>query len=211
MKSRALSIFALMPLFAAAPADAPLYWNDFSKMEIGTLSETDFLALAGTFAVKEFEGDRLLELASGPMDSFGMLFGPTLPNAASTTSARIWGASTGRRFPEFGIGCNDAGGYKLWLMPRMKLVAIRKGDETVATAKYEGWRPSTWTQLRLQVSKSEQNWVVRGKVWPAGGEEPKDWNVSFQEKDVPTAGRASVWGNTYSSQPIRFDDLRVTE
>ena len=43
-------------------------------------------------------------------------------------------ATTGRRFPEFGVGLNDAGGYKLWLMPRLKLVLIRKGDVELAKA-----------------------------------------------------------------------------
>jgi hypothetical protein len=206
------TLFLLLILTGAPRGDAPLYWNDFSKAELGKLPDAEFLALSGSFAVKDFEGDRVLELASGPLDSFGMLFGPSSDTATCTVSARIWAATTGRRFPEFGIGSNDAGGYKLWLMPRRKQVVIRKGDETVETGKYERWRSSTWTQLRLQVTQTgEQNWVVRGKAWPAGGEEPKDWSVSFQEKDVPAAGRASVWGNTYSGLPIRFDDLRATK
>src|SRR5687767_15680499 len=98
VKRRVLLIFALMLLVAAAPGEAPpLYWNDFSGMETGKLPETDFLALAGTFAVKDFEGDRVLELASGPLDSFGLLFGVTSRDATGTVSARIWGATTGRR------------------------------------------------------------------------------------------------------------------
>ena len=207
-----LATLLLLMAGAAGPAgDAPLHSNDFSKTELGKLSDTDFLVLAGSFAVKDFEGDRVLELAGAPLDSFGMLFGPTPAEATCTVSARIWGATTGRRFPEFGVGSNDAGGYKLWLMPRMKRVAIRKGDQTVATAKYEGWQTNTWTQLRLQVSKTgEEAWMVRGKIWPAGAEEPQQWTVSFQEREAPPAGRASVWGNTYSGQPIRFDDLRLT-
>jgi hypothetical protein len=201
----------LLLIAVAAPAgDAPLYSNDFSKAELGALPDTDFLVLAGSFAVKDFEGDRVLELAGAPLDSLGMLFGPKATDATSTVSARIWGATTGRRFPEFGLGSNDASGYKLWLMPRLKRVAIRKGDQTLVQANYEHWQTSTWTRLRLQVRKSGENaWIVRGKVWPAGAAEPNDWGISFQEREAPSPGRASVWANTYSSQPIRFDDLEV--
>lgn len=214
MKRTALLLFAFLALVAAAaPAgDAPLYSNDFAKLAPGKLPEDQFLALAGEFTVKDVDGNRLVELAGTPLDSLGMLFGPTPDAPTGTVSARIWGATTGKRFPEFGVGANDAGGYKLWVMPRQKLVSIRKGDETVATAPYDAWKDQTWTRLTLQVGKASGDaWVVRGKVWAAGTAEPTDWTVSYDEKAEPTPGRASVWGNPYSGQPIRFDDLAVTK
>ena len=199
-------------LLAAAPAtDAPLFSTDFTKAELGKPSDKDFLVLAGTFAVKDVDSDRSLELDGKSLDSFGALFGPAPEQPASTVAARIWGDVTGKRFPEFGIGASDAGGYKLWLMPRQKKVVIRKADATVATADYTKWEPKTWTEFRLQVSKSNSDaWVVRGKVWGRGTDEPKDWTISFEDPEEPPAGRASVWGNPYSGQPIRFDDLRVS-
>ena len=208
---RSPALLALLVLLAAAPAgDAPLYSNDFAKMEPGNLPEDQFLALAGEFAVKDVDGDRVVELAGTPLNSYGLLFGPTPDAPTGTVGARIWGATTGRRFPEFGVGSNDAGGYKLWLMPRQRKVAIRKGDDTLATAPYEKWATGTWTHFRLQVAKvGDAAWVVRGKLWPAGSDEPKDWLITVDEKTEPPAGRASVWGNPYSGQPIRFDDLRV--
>jgi hypothetical protein len=196
---------------AAAAGDAPLYSNDFSKAAPGKLPEDQFLVLAGEFTVKDVDGNRLVELAGTPLDSMGLLFGPTPAAPTGAVSARIWGATTGERFPEFGVGANDAGGYKLWLMPRQKLVAIRKGDETVATAPYENWKTGTWTRMTLQVSKvGEGAWSVRGKVWPDAAAEPKGWTISFDEKTEPTPGRASLWANPYSGQPIRFDDLVLT-
>jgi hypothetical protein len=201
----------ILSLLAAAPAaDAPLFSADFAKAELGKPSDKDFLVLAGTFAVTDIDGERLLELEGRPLDSFGALFGPAPGQPACNVSARIWGDVTGKRFPEFGIGSNDTGGYKLWLMPRQKKIAIRKADATVATAAYERWEPKTWTQFRLQVVKAESGtWMVQGKVWVNGTDEPKEWSVSFEDKDEPTPGRASLWGNPYSGQPIRFDDLRV--
>src|SRR5215213_7429859 len=169
--------FGVLSLLAAAPAgDAALYSNDFSDTQPGKLPEDQFLALAGEFTVKDVDGNRLLELAGTPFDSFGVLFGPTPEQPACTVSARIWAATTGRRFPEFGVGANDTGGYKLWLMPRTKQVAIRKADQFAATARYDGWQTGTWTRFRLQVVKSGEGekWTVRGKVWPDGKDEPKE-------------------------------------
>jgi hypothetical protein len=176
----------------------------------GKLPEGEFLALAGNFEVKDVGGDRVLELPGTPLESMGVLFGPAPERPAMAVSARIWGRRPGRRYPEFGVGSNDAGGYKLWLMPRRKAVALRKGDETLATAPHNGWKPETWTRFRLSVSEAAGGkWAVRGKVWPADGAEPNEWSIRFEDSEAPTAGRASVWGNPYSGQPIRFDDLRV--
>jgi hypothetical protein len=211
MRTTACAI--LLALIAAAPAgDAPLYSNDFTKATPGKPPEADFLVLAGNFEITDVDGGRVLEVAGTPFDSFGVLFGPATPEPSCNISARVWGANTGKRVPEFGVGASDTGGYKLWLMPRHKQLVIRKGEETVATASYDNWKPGTWTCFRLDVSKSGDGaWTVRGKVWPDGSDEPKDWKVSFEEKDGPAPGRASLWANTYSGQPVRFDDLLVTK
>jgi hypothetical protein len=201
-------------LLAAAPAgDAPpLYSNDFSKAAPGKPPESEFLVLAGDFQVKDVDGGRVLELAGTPFDSFGALFGPATEQPACTVSARVWAAVTAKRVPEFGVGSNDTGGYKLWLMPRYKQLVIRKADQTVATAPYEGWKSETWTRFRLNVAKSgEGRWTVQGKAWPDGTDEPKAWAVSFTDDAEPAAGRASLWANTYSGQPVRFDDLQVAK
>lgn len=211
MNLRHAPILICLLLLAAAPAgDAARYANDFSKAAPGKLAGEEFLVLAGDFEVKEIGGDKLIELAPHPLDSFGLLFGPA-EHATGAVSARIWGATTGRRFPELGVGANDTGGYRLWLMPRLKLVAIRKADETVATAPYAAWQSETWTHFRLAVTKAgEGAWQIRGKVWPGGADEPAEWTITLEDATEPPAGRASVWGNPYSGKPIRFDDLTMT-
>jgi hypothetical protein len=209
---RLVAASLLLALIAATPAgDGALYSNDFTKASPGKLPDGDeFLALAGEFAVKDVDGNRVLEVAPTPLEAFGLLFGPTPEKPTYAVGARVWAASTGRRVPEFGIGSNDAGGYKLWLMPRQKRVAIRRGDETLATAPYDAWQTQTWTTFRLEVVPAgEGKWTVRGKVWAEKSEEPKSWTITFDDTAEPPAGRASVWANPYSGQPVRFDDLVV--
>jgi hypothetical protein len=203
----------LLLTLAAAGADAPatLYSNDFAKAATGKPPDEEFLVLAGEFAVTDAGGERFLELAGLPMESLGALFGPALDGPTGGVSARLWAAATGKRTPEFGVGLGDAGGYKLWLMPRQKRVAIRKGDQTLATAPYVGWNTDSWTRFRFEVIKAgEGAWSVRGKVWPDQASEPAEWTISFDETEEPAAGRASVWAHPYSGKPTRFDDLRLT-
>src|SRR3954465_3377643 len=87
--SRVAVLVLGLALLAAAPAgDAPLYSNDFSKLQPGKLPDDQFLVLAGELAVKDVDGDRLLELPGTPLNSFGVLFGPTPDQPTGTVAAR---------------------------------------------------------------------------------------------------------------------------
>lgn len=186
-----------------------LYQNDFEKAEPGKVPE-DFLVLEGAFAVKEEGGNKFLELPGAPLDTFGVLFGPTETNGLAM-SARIQGTGQGRRFPTFGVGLNGAGGYKLQISPAKKLLELFKGNEALASTSYD-WQSDSWTMLRLQVRKvKDGEWKIEGKAWKHGTPEPESWAVAHTEKNEPIPGRASVWGEPYAGTPIRFDDLLVVK
>ena len=186
------------------------YVNDFSAAEVGK-PPADFAgAGGGAFTVVERDGNKVLELPGEPLETFGMLFGPQQPPEA-TAWARIQSESTGRRFPEFGIGLGDIGGYKLMFLPGQKKLELRKGDDAVASADLpEAWASGSWLALRLQVRKTaEAKWKIEAKGWPAAKPEPHPGQVFVETTDAPPAGRASLWGIPFSGKPIRFDDLRV--
>ncbi|MDB6125028.1 MAG: hypothetical protein JWQ71_4021 [Pedosphaera sp.] len=190
----------------AAEETKPLYQNNFEKTETGKVPD-EFLVLDGGFVVKEEGGNKVLELPGAPLDSFGVLFGPTEKSDVSV-SARINGTGKGRRYPTFGVGVNGQGGYKLQVSPGKKELELYKGDEVAAKVPYE-WKSGEWTMLRLQVRKAGDGWKVEGKAWTQGGTEPAAWTISFDEKKEPAAGRASIWGQPYANTPIQFDDLMV--
>jgi len=190
-------------------ADAPnpvAYSNDFEKAEVGKVPD-EFMVLDGPFAVRQVDGNKCLELTGDPIGAFGALFGPA-GLTGSEVSARIWAAPTGKRFPEFGIGANDAGGYKLMLLPGQNVVELRKGEEPLATAPFK-WTPSTWTRFKLHVSTIANACAIQGKVWKQGDTEPAKWMVIANDAKSPPPGRASIWANDYSEKPVRFDDLTV--
>ena len=192
----------------AQPAK-PIYENDFEKAELNKVP-SDFLVLDGQFAVKADGGNKFLELPGAPLDTFGVLFGPTEKEGVAV-SARIFGTHKGRRYPTFAVGLNGQGttAFRLQVSPARKALELYRGDEMTASAPYE-WQPGAWTKLRLQVRKmKDDEWKVEGKAWTDGGKEPAAWTVSFDEKKQPVAGKASIWGSPYATTPIRFDDLRV--
>jgi hypothetical protein len=194
-----------LPLLAQTK---PLYENNFEKAEVGKLPE-GFLALDGGFVVKEEAGNKVLELPGAPLDSFSVQFGPT-ETADVAISARIKGTAKGRRYPTFGVGLNGVAGYRLQVSPAKKLLELYKDQEVKATAPFE-WKSGDWTYLRLQIRKAKDGeWKIEGKVWLSGTPEPGTWMISSDEKEAPTAGRASVFGSPFSGTPIQFDDLAVS-
>jgi hypothetical protein len=187
-----------------AEESKPLYENNFEKAEIGKAPD-DFLILDGAFAVQEADGNKFLELPGAPLDSYGVLFGPTVRTNVEV-SARIKSAGKGRRFPTFAVGLNGQAGYRLQVSPAKKLAELYRADEVVASAPYE-WKSGQWTLLQLKVASAGSGWVVAAKVWTQGESEPEKDMISYQEQTEPRPGRATIWGSPFSGAPIQFDDL----
>jgi len=201
------TIFFAIAFASLAQSTKPLYENNFEKAALDKVPE-EFMVLDGGFAVKEDGGNKFLELPGAPLDTFGLLFG-SATNANVSVSARIYGTAKGRRGPSFGVGLNGVGGYKLKISPAKNALEIYKGDDVVSSVPFK-WEPASWTMLHLQVHQlSDTAWKIEGKAWPQKSAEPKDCMISFDEKNKPADGRASIWGSPYSGTPIRFDDLLV--
>lgn len=206
MFPRALSFVAALALapLSAVLAQAPAYQNDFSQDAVGK-PPAGAMVMAGAFAVKEEGGEKFLELPGAPLDTFGLMFGPSQP-AGGSVAARIFGTKQGRKFPAFAVSLGGVGGYKLQVSAAKKTVELFKRDESLASVPYT-WESGGWTALKLQTRQAGAGWMVEGKVWPHGQAEPKEWTISLEVKDAPAAGRPAVWGSPYAGTPIRFDDL----
>jgi hypothetical protein len=197
----------LAPNFIAAVSEQEevLYHNDFEQAKPGVIPK-EFLVLIGDFTVTELNGEKVLELPGAPLDSFGLLFGPSARENVAA-SARIHGTATGRRFPAFGVGLNGVGGFRLQVSPAKRAVEIIQRDIALAQAPYD-WESGQWTHLFLQVRATGENaWKVEGKVWGGNQGEPEEWTLKIEVNERPINGRASIWGNPFSGTPIHYDDL----
>jgi hypothetical protein len=209
LTSLTLVLACVLGAVSAIAADtAAWYQNNFEKAEVDQVPD-DMLVLDGGFAVKEEGGNKFLELPGAPLETFGVLFGPTEGSGLSV-GARIHGVGKGRRFPTFAVGLNGVGGYKLQVTPAKKLLELIKGEEVVTSAPFT-WDSGSWTRLRLQCRKvKDGEFKLEGKAWKHGEAEPPAWQISHAETAEAPAGRPSVWGMPFAGTPIRFDDLLVT-
>lgn len=204
------SIVALLVsgLVAGASASDPLYFNDFQEAEPGSIPD-GFLVIDGRFTVKEADGNRFFELPGAPLETFGFIFGPAQADGLAV-SARVYGTSSGRRFPSFAVSLGGVGGYRLQVAPAKLAVELLRGDLPVESVRYQ-WRSGTWTHLKLQIRKIEEElWRIEGKVWPEGQPEPDSWTITLDRMEPPIPGRPGAWGIPFAVTPIRFDDLKVT-
>jgi hypothetical protein len=208
VKNLALFFFLSASSFAADPAANVLYANNFERTAVDTFPD-EFMVMAGTFGVKEENGNHFLELPGAPLDTFGLLFGPGVQSDVGV-SARFLGSKQGRKFPTFGLSINGVGGYRLQASPAKKALEIYKADEAKASVPYE-WQSDAWTSLRIRVRTTDKGCIVEGKAWRNGETEPTNWAVTFQDNEQPPSGRAGIWGSPYSGKPIRFDDFLITK
>jgi hypothetical protein len=190
-----------------AGAAEAFYENDFSKAEVDQVP-AEFLVIDGQFAVKQDGDERFLQLPGAPLETYGLLFGPTEKDGLAV-SARIFGTGTGRRFPTFGVSLNGVSGYKLQVAPARKALELWKGERVLTSVPFT-WESGRWTQLKLQVRKVPGGWEISGKVWAQGAPEPGTWTISQVETNEPSPGRPGLWGSPFSGTPVRYDDLKVT-
>lgn len=194
---------------AAAPVTKPVYAQHFDQAELDKVPD-GMLVLDGGFAVKAAGGGKVLELPGDPLETFGVLFGPSEAHGLCV-QARLHGTGKGRRFPVLAVGLNGVGGYKLQVTPAKRALEIYKGEEVKATAPF-AWQSGKWATLKFQIRPSGKagEWLAEGKVWAEGAPEPAAWQITFTETTEPTPGRPSIWGLPFSGTPIQFDDLVVT-
>lgn len=205
---KALSLlFALAICSAAAEAPKPVFSESFDSAATGNKLPEGFKVLAGGFVVQQDGSAKFMELPGAPLDTFGVLFGPS-EKAPLSVTAKIFGTKTGRKFPAFGVSLGGAGGYRLQVSAAKKMLEVFKGDEVRASVPFD-WTSGTWTQLRMQIRAAGAGCVVEGKAWPADSAEPKEWLIKHEAPEAANPGQAGVWGNPFSGTPIRFDDLAV--
>lgn len=188
-------------------AGAPLFQMTFQEVEPGKVP-SEMLVLDGAFAVRAEGEARFLELPGAPLETFGVLFGPTLTNDVAVT-ARCFGTSSGRRYPAFAVGLGGVNGFKLRVSPGKKQLELLKGDSVIQGMPFQ-WESGRWTHLRLQIRRAGETWRVEGRAWTEGRPEPTEWQITREEPEAPRPGRASLWGAPYAGTPIRFDDLAIS-
>lgn len=200
----------LFLLVVPAMASEPLYENHFEKTPVGEEPDWDsHLILNGQFTIQKQEDNPVLHLPGAPLDTYGILLGPTRPTNL-TIQARANGDKSGRRYPVFGVGLNGNSGLKLQVEPARRAVTLRLGQEVVKEVPF-AWVPKVWTHFELtyQVGKDGKGKVV-GRVWQAS-KETSACEMEWTPTEPPPNGRPALWAAPYSGIDILFDDVLVLD
>jgi hypothetical protein len=204
------SMLALAALLLADDAAKPavLYSNDFEKVAVGE-EPADVIILDGQFAVRQREGNRVLELPGEPLGSFGLVFGPNRAENV-TVGGRFLGSTKSRVSPQFGVGLLGATGFRLQVSPGDDAVQLLSDGQPIASAPFK-WAGGKWTRVKLSITKSgDKRWTLIGKAWRDGEAEPEKPTVEKSLAELPAAGAASAWATPLSGKPIELDDLLYT-
>jgi len=184
-------------------AQALVYTQNFDQTASGQTPD-DFLVLGGRFAVE----DQTLVLPGAPLDNHGAVFGPDNQGDLEIR-ARIRSEKKGRLYPSFGVGLYGLGGYSLKVSPAKKALELYRGRSILTEVPFD-WRSAGWVNLRLAVTQDAPSaWMIVGKAWMEGSDEPQDWQIRQASSQAPTQGKASLWGQPFSGRPIEYDDLAL--
>lgn len=195
-------------LITMLPLTAEEWANDLESWELGTPPE-DLFVIDGDFEVHDHEGGKVLRLPPDPLIECGLLFGNS-SKASMTASVDVWAEKRGRRsFPRFGIGVHGISGFRLRVVPAQKRLELLYQEEVIEQVPF-AWKSGTWIHLKLAIVKGSDKPTIKAWAWLADGEEPEEPNLMHTPaEDVPTQGKASLWGTPYSGKDILFDNLKV--
>ncbi len=178
----------------------PLLQSDFRSSDI----PDNWIELNGHVSF----ANGAMQLPAEPLALHGVMFGPALRENLRV-AARFKAESIGRQFPEFGLGVNGIGGFRLMVSPGQKKLLLFRNDVSVHEVEHT-WVPGDWTHLAMQIRRLPGlKWSVSAKVWHSSQIEPADWQLEWIHHSEPLPGRATVWGRPLSGNPIAVDDLRV--
>jgi outer membrane protein assembly factor BamB len=194
------------------------YTQDFEKLADGSVPG-GWVNAAGKFAVKTLpDGSKVLAkvaATSSPLLSRADAFigPPTMTDY--TIEADVMAEQKGRDLPDMGVTANR---YILKLVGNTQNVrltswdAIPRIDQTISFPHKAG----VWYRLKLTVDVQGDKAVARGKVWPRGGAEPKDWTVEVVDPSPNREGSPAVYGyltgyidNQWTTDAY-FDNVRIT-
>jgi hypothetical protein len=187
-------------------ADLPLK-EDFEAYEPGS-RPVYLLGAPMRFVVEERDGNQVLAKGPSPrkLHRHHTLVGP--PSLSGyTVQADIVGTRTGRRVPDMGL-VNS--GYTLDLLGGHQQIEVRSWASALRMAQQVdfSWQPEVWYTMKFRVDVESDKAVLRGKVWPAGEQEPEAWTITAEDPLPIRQGSPGLYG--YSPTPIYYDNLKVT-
>jgi hypothetical protein len=71
------------------------------------------------------------------------------------------------------------------------------------------WKPDTWYTMKFQANVVDGKALLRGKVWPRGEAEPKEWTIEATDEAPNVNGSPGLFGNAGNAE-VYYDNITVT-
>ena len=133
-----------------------------------------------------------------------------------TIQADVRGAITNEKMPDIGL---TAQGYAIDLQGANQKLEIRTWvtQRRMAQAVDFAWKPDTWYTMKLEArvvddasTPSGKRANLRGKIWPRGDDEPKEWTIEATDESPNLSGSPGLFGNAKDAE-IYLDNITVTD
>jgi outer membrane protein assembly factor BamB len=196
----------------------PLH-QDFEKVPEGR-TPGGWVNCQGKFVVESKDGSKVLhKLANNASPLFARAYAYMgRPNWHDyTIQADVMGLKKGGDLSDVGIAANR---YTLILDGNKQRLRIISWDSTphprVEQTIAWPWKPGDWYSLKLRVDARGDMGHIRGKAWPRGSPEPKEWTIEFEDPIPNKEGSPALYSYSLGiieNQPgsdVYYDNVSVT-
>jgi outer membrane protein assembly factor BamB len=172
------------------------YRPDFSKLPPGAVP-AGWVNAAGKFVIdKAPDGSialkKLANDARPPLARANAYLNlPTLSDY--TVEADVMGLLAGKNLPDIGVVANR---YTLMLdgnKQQLRILSWEALPRVDHSIEWQ-WKPKTWYRMKITVEPKGDRALIRGKVWPAGTAEPKEWSIQFEDPTPNREGAPALYG-----------------
>jgi outer membrane protein assembly factor BamB len=125
-----------------------------------------------------------------------------------TIQADVYGAERNSKLPDIGLIGQR---YRFEIMGASQQLKI--GSWVAHEIKFKqvpfAWKSNTWYTMKFQTTSKDGKSTLRGKAWPRGGKEPKDWQIEWTDTPANITGSPGLFGNAKDAE-IFYDNVKVT-
>ena len=124
-----------------------------------------------------------------------------------TIQADVRGSIVNQKMPDIGL---IGQGYTFFLLGEDQELQIQAWEPQLRVNKllHFEWKPDTWYTMKFQVAVEQGKAQLRGKVWPRGQEEPKQWIIETDDLMPNRAGSPGLFGNAQNAE-LFLDNIKV--
>ncbi len=128
-----------------------------------------------------------------------------------TIAADVRGARMSDQLPDIGL---TAHGYVLDLMGEHQQLQIRSWSAQLRMASTVDfpWKEDTWYRMKFRVDLESEPpasvAILRGKVWPKGQPEPKEWTITARDESPNLNSSPGLYGNAKVAE-LYLDNIEV--